>query len=249
MKQIWPSHADLDEQQLEQLYTYPEKRRWLAVNYVSSADGAVEVGGRARQLSNLPDQKILKLGSDLADVLLVGATTAMVEEFQGVHPDDFTLERRRRHGLRDVPPTAVVTTGRSLPADASVITEAITPTIVITSAAAPAKKQKAWEAAGAELLIAGEETVDLAVAIEGLTERGLRRIDCEGGPHLFGELLAADVVDELRLTISPLLVSGTHERIATGVPLEPVDLELASVLTEDCTMLVRYLVRNQPVDL
>ncbi|MEU5852123.1 dihydrofolate reductase family protein [Saccharopolyspora shandongensis] len=246
MQQIWPGHAGLDDQQLERLYTYPEGRRWLAVNYVSSADGAVEVGGRARRLSSPADQKVLKLGSDLADVLLVGATTAMVEEFRGVHPDESTLELRRRHGLRDVPPTAVVTTGRSLPANAPVIVEAAAPTLVITCTAAPVKKQKAWEAAGAELLIAGEDTVDLAAATEALAERGLNRIDCEGGPHLFGGLLTAGVVDELRLTISPLLVSGTHGRIATGLPLDPIDLELASVLTEDGAMLVRYLVRNRP---
>ncbi|MGW5641973.1 dihydrofolate reductase family protein [Saccharopolyspora sp. NPDC003752] len=246
MKQIWPEHADLDDQQLERLYTYPAGHRWLVVNYVSSADGAVEVGGRARRLSSPADQQVLKLGSDLADVLLVGATTAMVEEFRGVHPDEPTLELRRRHGLRDVPPTAVVTTGKSLPADAPVITEAATPTLVITCATAPVKKQKAWEEAGAELLIAGEDTVDLAAATEALAERGLNRIDCEGGPHLFGGLLAAGVVDELRLTISPLLVSGTHGRIATGLPLDPIDMELASVLTEDGAMLVRYLVRNRP---
>jgi riboflavin biosynthesis pyrimidine reductase len=245
MKQIWPDHgAHIDDQQLELLYAYPDRQRWLAVNYVSSADGAVEVGGRARRLSNPPDRKVLQLGSDLADVLLVGATTAMVEEFRGVHPDEATLERRRRHGLHDVPPTAVVTTGRSLPADAPVISEATAPTLVITCAAAPIKKQKAWEAAGAELIIAGDDSVDLVSAIEALTDRGLRRIDCEGGPHLFGGLLAAGVVDELRLTISPLLVSGTHERIATGTPLDPVDLELASVVAEDGVMLVRYLVRQ-----
>lgn len=246
IKQIWPEPADIDDERLERLYTYPEARRWLAVNYVSSADGAVEVGGRARQLSSPADQKVLKLGSDLADVLIVGATTAMVEEFRGVHPDAATLERRRRHGLRDVPPTAVVTTGRSLPADAPVITEAATPTLVITCASAPGSKQKAWEAAGAKVLIAGEDEVDLAAAVAALSERGLNRIDCEGGPHLFGGLLAAGVVDELRLTISPLLVSGAHERIATGPALAPVEMELASVLTEDGAMLVRYLVRNRP---
>ncbi|MDA3644978.1 pyrimidine reductase family protein [Saccharopolyspora indica] len=246
IKQIWPEPADIDDERLEQLYTYPEARRWLAVNYVSSADGAVEIGGRARQLSSPADQKVLKLGSDLADVLIVGATTAMVEEFRGVHPDEATLERRRRHGLRDVPPTAVVTTGRSLPADAPVITEAATPTLVITCASAPEPKQKAWEAAGAEVLIAGRDEVDLAAAVEALVERGLNRIDCEGGPHLFGGLLAAGVVDELRLTVSPLLVSGTHERIATGPSLDPVEMDLASVLTEDGAMLVRYLVRNRP---
>lgn len=244
MRQIWPEPADLDDQQLEQLYTYPTNDRWLVVNFVSSADGAVEVGGRARQLSCEPDQKVLQLGSDLADVLLVGATTAMVEEFRGVHPDNSTLERRRRHGLRDIPPTAVVTSGDSLPADAPVITEAATPTIVITCASAPTETQLAWKEAGAELLIAGEDGVDLSSAVEALADRGLRRIDCEGGPHLFGGLLAAGVVDELRLTVSPLLVSGTHSRIATGNPLAPLKLEQASVLSEEGALMIRYLVKD-----
>lgn len=246
MRQIWPDFDDdIGDHKLERLYSYPDARKWLVANFVSSVDGAVEVGGRARRLSNPPDQRVLHLGSDLADILLVGATTAMVEDFRGMHPDETTRRRRERHGLRDVPPTAVVTTGRSLPADAPVISQAPTPTIVITCATAPAGKQKAWEDAGAELLIVGDDTVDLGTAVRELTDRGLLRIDCEGGPHLFGSLLASGLVDELRLTLSPLLVSGAHERIAAGTLLEPTDLRLASVLTENDVMLLRYLVKNQ----
>lgn len=247
MRQIWPDYDDdIDDHKLERLYSYPDARKWLVANYVSSVDGAVEVGGRARRLSNPPDRRVLHLGSDLADVLLVGATTAMVEDFRGMHPNELTRRRRERHGMRDVPPpTAVVTTGRSLPADAPVISQAATPTFVITCATAPAAKQKAWEDAGAELLIVGDDTVDLGTAVRELTDRGLRRIDCEGGPHLFGSLLASGLVDELRLTISPLLVSGAHERIATGTLPEPTDLTLASVLTENDVMLLRYLVKSR----
>lgn len=244
---IWPrpgSRID-DDRELERLYGYPDRAKWLVANFVCSVDGAATVGGRAARLSNPTDQKVLRLGSDLADVLLVGATTAMVEGFRGAHPDEETAGRRRRHRLGRVPPTAVVTTGQSLPATAPVITEAQTPTIVITCAAAPAGNRAAWAAAGAEVVVAGEATVDLAAAVLALTERGLRRIDCEGGPHLFGSLLAAGMVDELRLTISPLLTSGTALRIAAGVPLDPINVRVASVVADDHgTMLVRYLVRG-----
>lgn len=209
---------------------------------MSSADGAVEVDGRAGGLSNPPDRKVLQLGSDLADVLLVGATTALIEKFRGVHSDEHVVQRRRGHGLSPIPPTAVVTTGQTLPPDAPVITDAQVPTIVITCAAAPEESRKAWTAAGAELVITGEETVDLAAAVHALAERGLRRIDCEGGPHLFGSLLAAGLVDELRLTVSPVLVSGAAARIATGAPIPPVDLKLVSVLAEGGVLLLRYLV-------
>lgn len=243
MRRIWPnSGPELTEQQLEELYRYPGAERWVAVNYVSSADGAVEVGGRAGRLSNPPDRRVLRLGSDLADVLLVGANTAVVEHFRGVHPDADTLDRRRRFGLADVPPTAVVTTGRSLPTDAAVITEAATPTFVITCASAPEQQRREWQRCGAELIVAGQEEVDPAAAVDALAARGLRRIDCEGGPHLSGSMLSAGVVDELRLTVSPLLVSGEHGRIATGAALDPVGLRLDSVLAEDDVLLLRYLV-------
>lgn len=246
MHLVWPhtQARTVDDIELERLYTYPSGRKWLVVNFVSSADGAVHVGGRAAGLSNSPDRKVLQLGSDLADVLLVGATTAIVEDFRGVHPDEQTAGRRRQHGLSNIPPTAVVTTGRTLPADAPVITEADAPTIVLTCAAASKKQRKAWAAAGAEVIIAGEAVVDPAAAVHALVERGLRRIDCEGGPHLFGSLLEASAVDELRLTVSPLLVSGTATRIAAGTALDPINLELASALVDDGIMLLRYLVQS-----
>lgn len=245
MHLVWPpEHAGrvVDDDELEALYTYPAGRRWLAVNFVSSADGAVEVGGQARALSTAPDRTVLRLGSDLADVLLVGATTAMVEDFHGVHPDPVTRERRRRHGLADVPPTAVVTTGRSLPADAPVLTRAQVPTLVLTCETAPADLRRSWQAAGAEVVVAGERTVDLEAALTALTDRGLLRIDCEGGPHLFGALTAAGLVDELRLTVSPMLTAGTAGRITAGPLATPVDLHLDTVLAEDSTLLLRYLV-------
>jgi riboflavin biosynthesis pyrimidine reductase len=245
MRQIWPPQdaGELGDGELERLYAYPAGR-WLAVNFVSSADGAVALHGRARELSDEPDQEVLRLGSDLADVLLVGATTAMVEEFRGVHPDERTAARRRRHGLAPNPPTAVVTTGRSLPADAPVVTEAPVPSIVITTAAAPERKREAWTAAGATVLVAGEHRVDLRLAVDALAAQGLGRVDCEGGARLFGSLLAAGLVDELRLTVSPTLVSGVAGRIATGADIDPARLELLSVVAEGDTLMVRYGVRR-----
>lgn len=242
IQQIWPHTAIIGPAELEELYAYPAGPRWLTVNFVSSADGAVEIDGRARRLSGPADRQVLRLGSDLADVVLVGAATAMIEDFRGVHPDEECRDRRRRHGLSDVPPTAVVTTGRSLPADPPVITDASVATLVITCMSAPAKKQKAWRAAGAEVLIVGEDEVDLVTGVGALTGRGLTRIDCEGGPHLFGSLIAAGMVDELRLTVSPLLAAGAHGRIAQGIAAGPAELELASVLAQDGELLLRYLV-------
>jgi riboflavin biosynthesis pyrimidine reductase len=245
MRYVWPGRAhEVDEQELERLYEYRADRPWLAVNFVASADGAVEIDGRSAGLSNPADRRVYRLGSDLADVVLLGAGTATIEEFRGVHPDEQAAQRRRRYGLSEIPPIAVVTSGRTLPADAPVITEARTPTIVITCATAPSTLCEAWTAAGATVLVAGEDTVDVTAAVDALVMRGLTRIDCEGGPRLFDSLIEAGLVDELRLTISPLLISGMADRIACGPVVIPTALELASVLAEGDTLLLRYLVKR-----
>lgn len=243
MRQIWPEDAagPVGDDALERLYAYPDDRTWLVINFVCSADGAVEIGGTASALTNPADRRVYPLSSELADVRLVGGRTAVVESFRGVRPGDQDAERRARYGLAPIPPIAVVTSGRSLPPDAPVITDTITPTVVLTCAAADADLRRAWAKAGADVVIAGDDSVDFTLVCAALAERGLRRVHCDGGPHLFGSLLAAGVVDELRLTIAPLLVAGAAGRIAAGASIEPERLRLASVLTEDDSLVLRYL--------
>jgi riboflavin biosynthesis pyrimidine reductase len=57
-------------------------------------------------------------------------------------------------------------------------------------------------------------------------------------------LLAAGIVDELRLTVSPTLVSGAAGRIASGVEIDPARLELLSVVAESDTLMLGYHVRH-----
>ncbi|QKV81595.1 dihydrofolate reductase family protein [Amycolatopsis sp. Hca4] len=241
IREVWPSARDLTDADLEQLYRYPANPRWLAVNFVSSTDGAIEVEGRSGALSTPADRIVYRLGNDLADVVLVGAGTAVAEGFEGMRPDAATAERRSRFGLAPIAPVAVVTTGRSLPPDAPVITKAAVPTLVFTSAAAPAELRDAWSAAGARVFVVGEREVPAERVVSTLVAEGLGRIDCEGGPRLFGSLIEAGVVDEFRLTVAPFLVAGTASRASVGAPVDPASLELASVLTDGASVLLRYL--------
>ena len=77
--------------------------------------------------------------------------------------------------------------------------------------------------------------------VAGLARRGLGQVLCEGGPTLFGTILAADRVDELCLTVSPVLESGTAGRITNGTLAEPLGLTLDQVLVSDGTLMLRYL--------
>ncbi|MEU4523344.1 dihydrofolate reductase family protein [Amycolatopsis sp. NPDC024027] len=241
IRQVWPSSRELATDDLERLYSYPADPRWLAVNFVSSTDGAIAVEGRSGGLSTPADRIVYRLGNDLADVVLVGAGTAVAEGFEGMRPDAATAERRRRFGLAPIAPVAVVTTGRSLPPDAPVITRAAVPTLVFTSAAAPSALREAWAAHGARVFVAGEPAVSAERVVSTLVSEGLGRIDCEGGPRLFGSLIEAGVVDEFRLTVAPFLVAGTSSRASLGAAVDPAELELASVLTDGASVLLRYL--------
>ena len=98
-------------------------------------------------------------------------------------------------------------------------------------------------AAVADVVVCGEEHVDLAVAVRALHDRGLHRVLCEGGPHLLGSVLAQGLLDELCLTVSPVLAGGGIGRIVAGAGLPgTVDLELAHLLESDGSLFARYLV-------
>lgn len=246
MQRVWPlPAAEIDDAGLEELYTYPAgPGSWLAVNFVSSLDGGIEVEGRSAGLSTPADRRVFALAHDLADVVLLGAGTAVAEDYPGLRPDTATAARRERHGLSPVAPLALVTSG-SLPPDATSIVDVRVPSIVVTSGAG-AGQRAAWEDAGALVLVAGDEHVDLADAVTQLAERGLRRIDCEGGPGIVGTLLADDLVDEIRVSYAPFAVAGQAARMARSSEAlsPPAAFDVGSLLVDDGTLLVRWLRRR-----
>jgi riboflavin biosynthesis pyrimidine reductase len=245
LTQVWPAPGrELSGDDVEELYRYPDREAgWVAVNFVSSLDGGVEIDGRSRGLSTPADRRVFELGHDLADVVLLASGTAVAEDYPGLRPTDERSARRARHGLAGTPPLAVVSSG-SLPADATSVVDVAVPTIVVSSHAVDADRAREWRDAGAEVLLAGQDEVDLRAAVGTFVERGLRRIDCEGGPGLVGALLAADLVDEMRVSIVPLAVAGRAGRLArTDTPLDaPRGFALGSLLVDDDgTLLARYL--------
>jgi riboflavin biosynthesis pyrimidine reductase len=242
---LWPvDDAPRVDAQIEAWYAYPEQleRPWLRANFVSSLDGAVTVRGRSRGLSTPTDQRMLGLLRDLSDAVLVGVGTAMIEGYRGVRRSEARDERRRRLGLSTVAPLALVTGHCSLPPDSPLLTETVVPPIVLTCEAAPRDRRCALIDAGADVVVAGDDQVDLHAVLAALDERGLRRIVCEGGPTLFGSLIADDLVDELFLTVSPLLTSGDASRIALGAhPEQPRRMRLVSALhADESLLLLRY---------
>ncbi|EOD69544.1 5-amino-6-(5-phosphoribosylamino)uracil reductase, partial [Amycolatopsis vancoresmycina DSM 44592] len=171
---MWPDRTgELTASDLQRLYAYPEHldRPWVQVNFVASADGAVEIDTTSAGLSHAADRRVFLLGRDLADVILVGAGTVRAENYRGVVAGAKRLERRRRLGFDGVPPIAVVTRTAELDPDSRLFTETVVPPIVVTTETADTR---ALEAAGAEVLRAGDGDVDLPRALALLAARGLQ---------------------------------------------------------------------------
>jgi len=245
MHSLWPARAgEFGTDTLVELYAYPESldRPHVRVNFVSSVDGAVTFAGRAGGLSNEADQQLFAVLRALSQVVLVGAGTARVEGYRGVRLTPANAELRSRLGLAPHPPIAVVSGSAAIDPDSGLITDTATPTIVFTTADAPAARRDALTAAGADVVVTGKSWVDPALIVAELGERGLHRVLCEGGPRLFGDLVMAALVDEMCLTITPMLLAGPAGRIAHGLDEPaPLGLHLAGALHDNGTLLLRYV--------
>jgi riboflavin biosynthesis pyrimidine reductase len=135
---------------------------------------------------------------------------------------------------------AVVSGSLRLDWDTPVFTAAIARAIVVTSGRGPAVAIKQAEAV-ADVLVAGDTEVDLAHAADQLGERGFVNVLAEGGPTFNGALAAAGLLDELCLTLAPLLVAGDAKRIVAGaVLMPPPELTLRSLCEEDGYLFLRY---------
>lgn len=233
----------VDDEALEEIYAYPSELTapFVQVNFVASADGAATVSGRSRGLSSPADKKVFALGRDLADVVLVGAGTALAEQYRGIRHTELRAARRKKLGLSEIPPIAVVTGRGSVSPSSPLVTATSVPLIVLTSESSPVAWRKEVADAGADVVVAGDERVDPGLALSALADRGLLRVCCEGGPTLFADLISDGLVDQLCLTVAPLLAGAGAVRIADGLPsAAPVGLVLASVLADEGFLMLRY---------
>jgi riboflavin biosynthesis pyrimidine reductase len=200
-----------------------EGRPAVRLNMISSVDGATALEGRSGGLGGPADRKVFAALRSLADVVLVAAGTVRAENY----------------GPGNVP-IAVVSGSLRLDWDTPFFTAATHRPIVVTSALAPAEAVEQAEAV-ADVLVAGDAEVDLVEAVAQLGERGFAHVLAEGGPSFNGVLAAAGLLDELCLTVAPVLVLGEAKRILAGPPLQPPpDLKLRSLCEEDGYLFLRY---------
>jgi riboflavin biosynthesis pyrimidine reductase len=255
----WPAF-DLPPR-LEELYGGPfglASPRVYA-NFVSSIDGVVAldrphssaiIGGGTEA-----DRLVMALLRASADAVLIGASTLKADpghrwtpEF--VYPDaaaEFAELRTRLHLAAR--PQLVVMTGRG---DLDPSEPAMADALILTTESG-AERLRAHPGLSASVVAMGADSqVSVGDVVRALRARGHRSILCEGGPSLIGQLLRRQLLDELFLTLSPVLAGRMWgERrpgLVDGIHLLPdagVWGRLRSVRAHESHLFLRYDLRAQ----
>jgi len=224
-------------------------------NFVETIDGvvsipAVEASNALIADESADDKFVIGLLRALADVVVIASGTLRASQRgrwrpEGVYPDAAAAFAglRARLGKPEHPEVAIVTSGASLPVDHPVLADAL----VLTTAAGAA------ELAGVVpkvVAVNDGEVVDLAVALGLLRGRGHDLVLVEAGPTTFGELVGRGLVDELFVTVSPILAgriaSGRRLGLVEGVELladARVGLHLLSLRRAEEHLFLRYSFR------
>ncbi|MER8185325.1 pyrimidine reductase family protein [Kitasatospora sp. NPDC094015] len=232
-------------QSLAEVYAYPEQvrrgRSWLRANMVSGLDGAARLDGLSEGLSGAADKRIFGVLRALADVVLVGAQTVRAEGYRPARARAEFAAAREAAGQRPAPAIAIVSRGLELDPTAPLFTDPLVRTTVVTCEDSPAEARREL-ARVADLVVAGTTSVDLPTAVAELADRGWTRQLTEGGPRLLGQLAAAGLLDELCLSLAPLVTGGDAARIVAGPELPAAQrMRLASLIEQEGFLFTRYV--------
>lgn len=230
---VWPDAAsDLSDAELTR-----SMGAGLRLNFVSSVDGAATHAGRSGGLSGAGDKRHFELLRRVCDVVLVGAGTVRTEGYGPMRVSEASAQWRVARGMPAHPVFAMVSGRLDLDPDSPIFTEAPVRPVVITTTGAHGIGR--FDGVADVVAVGQGPGVDVAAMVTELHKRGLTHVLCEGGPTLFGALLAADAVDELSLTVTSSLEGGDAPRIAVGSTATR-SMTLTQILKSGDDLVLRY---------
>jgi riboflavin biosynthesis pyrimidine reductase len=240
MRLLFPDAGSVDPADLYGDLPVVTGRPSVRLNMIVSVDGGTSWNGVSGALGGAADKRLFAVLRTLTDVVLVASGTMRAEEYGPASLPEEVQTARVARGLRPIPTIAVVTRTCRFDWDAPFFTEAMErPVIVTVRDADPDLVARAAKVA--DIVVAGDADVDLAQAVVALGARGARTILAEGGPTLNGDLARAGLLDELCVTLAPLLASGDAKRIIAGSTLDALEaLDLVSIGEQDGYLFLRY---------
>ncbi|KAB7758227.1 pyrimidine reductase family protein [Mycolicibacterium mucogenicum] len=239
--------ATNDESLLTPLYSYPDQldRPWVRANMITSLDGGATDDGSSGGLAGPGDRALFGLMRQHADVILVGAATVRIENYSGAQMSAAQRQARQLRGQAEVPPIAVITHSADIPHDAKLFTRTEVPPLILTSRDSIDDTCQRFTGLAEVIDASGTapDRVDPHVVLRVFAERGLMRVLTEGGPSLLNMLIEDDLIDEMCVTIAPILVGGQARRIASGPGEAHTRLRRSHVLTDTAGYLYTRYVR------
>jgi riboflavin biosynthesis pyrimidine reductase len=214
---------------------------WVMANMVGGLDGSAAIAGRVAALSNEADSQLFLQMRALADVVMVGAQTVRAEGYGAIRLTEAQASARREAGRNAHPILAIVTRSLDLDWSAKAFLQAPGESrpLVITCEDAPTSRLGRARNV-AEVVLAGRDRVDPTLAIARLSELGHRVVLCEGGPTWLGQLVAAGRLDELCLTIAPVMGGDALPISVTPPGADLARWRLCHVLSDGDTLFLRY---------
>lgn len=219
-------------------------RPWVLANMVCGLDGSTAIDGRVGALSSPVDRKLFVDLRSVADVVLVGAETVRRERYGPVRLPAGRRGAREQAGRSPLPRLGIVSRSLDLDVDGSAFAaeDGGTPPIVVTCEASPADARRRLEGI-TDVVVAGTDRVEPELALRALAALGHGVVLCEGGPSLLGDLLAHEVVDELCLTLAPVLGGDPLPVAVMPATADLSRMRLAHVLEDDSNLFLRYEAR------
>jgi riboflavin-specific deaminase-like protein len=225
-----PAETTIDDQvaELDLVALAPDDRPHVFTNFALTLDGRATLGGRSGEIGSDADTAMLVGLRTCAEAIMIGAGTMRTERYGRPVADPEKRARRESRGLSPDPLMVIVSGSLELPWDADVFTNGGGEVLVLTTS-----EREPPETATPVGIRRYEGMVDLADALQHLrSERGVRALLCEGGPHLHAQLIEADLVDELFVTHAPKLAGGEGPHLVAGLPERERRLELTWLLHE-----------------
>jgi riboflavin biosynthesis pyrimidine reductase len=215
----------------------------IAINMVTSVDGATTLGGRVGLLTGPADQALLRRLREESDAVLVGAATVRAEAYSRLLRDESRELRLRARGSAE-PLLCIVSRDANLGPCAPALREAPGPLIFLTTEDA-LLPQADREILGLRAPPGEDRSIELRPLLTRLrADFGVESVVCEGGGTLNAALLGEGVVGELFVAVSPLIAREPGSPPLVGGVTDPLDLELLAHASADDFVFLRYGLRR-----
>ena len=247
MRRLLPGPvADVDPLELYPALPRPKPagRPWLMINMIASADGAIAVEGTSEALGNPADEAVFSAVRACADWIVAAAGTVRAERYGLPRPGPNSRRARLAAGRAERPRLAVVSASLDLDLELPLFADQRPdddPPVILTGSAPALEAVERLEPVSEVVRLQSPRPRPAEILAE-LGRRGAEVVLSEGGPSFNAQLADAAMIDELCLSVAPLVARGSSPRIVHGsMRTVPLEMSIDHLLEASDTLFVRYV--------